>query len=81
MPVRQDWLLVDQDPRLIEEADIVPPTSQNQRSIEEDLVAMGKELAALPVEAATHRAEHAIRNHDPCISCSAHFLRLRVVGQ
>ena len=69
------------DAGLITQAQIAAPTSQNQRSIEEDLVAMGKELATLPVEAATHRAEHAIRNHDPCISCSAHFLRLRVVGQ
>jgi coenzyme F420-reducing hydrogenase alpha subunit len=62
---------------LITEAQIAAPTSQNQRSIEEDLIAMGAELARLPEAAATQRAEHAIRNHDPCISCSAHFLRLR----
>ena len=66
------------DGGLIGEAQITPPTAQNQRSIEEDLLAMGKELVALEPAAATRRAEHAIRNHDPCISCSTHFLELRV---
>lgn len=37
---------------------------------------MGPMLAALPHDAASRRAEHAIRNHDPCISCSTHFLTL-----
>jgi coenzyme F420-reducing hydrogenase alpha subunit len=60
----------------IEEAQIVPPTSQNQRSIELDLLDMGELLASLPLEAATRRAEHAVRNYDPCISCSTHFLTL-----
>lgn len=62
---------------LVEEARIIPPTSQNQRSMEEDLVALGPELAALPLDEATRRAEHVIRNYDPCISCSTHFLTLR----
>jgi coenzyme F420-reducing hydrogenase alpha subunit len=62
---------------LIEEAQITPPTSQNQRSMELDLVAMGPVLAAMPIEAATRHAEHAVRNYDPCISCSTHFLKLK----
>jgi sulfhydrogenase subunit alpha len=61
---------------LVQDAQITPPTSQNQRSIEEDLLALGPMLAAMPHDAATRRAEHAIRNHDPCISCSTHFLTL-----
>jgi sulfhydrogenase subunit alpha len=65
------------DAGIIRDAQITPPTSQNQRSIEEDLLAMGKELLALPPDAATRRAEHAVRNYDPCISCSTHFLELR----
>ena len=60
----------------VSDAQIAPPTSQNQRSIEDDLLAMGPMLAALPHDVATRRAEHAIRNHDPCISCSTHFLTL-----
>lgn len=62
---------------IIEDAQIAPPTSQNQRGIEEDLLALGPMLAKLPHEEATRRAEHAIRNYDPCISCSTHFLTLR----
>jgi coenzyme F420-reducing hydrogenase alpha subunit len=61
---------------LITDAQLVPPTSQNQGSMELDLVAMGDVLASLPLEAATRRAEHAVRNYDPCISCSTHFLTL-----
>jgi sulfhydrogenase subunit alpha len=62
---------------LVTDAVIAPPTSQNQRGIEEDLLAMGPLLASLPLDQATRRAEHAVRNYDPCISCSTHFLTLR----
>ena len=63
---------------LIRDARIVPPTSQNQRTIEEDLRGMAEELARLPLDVATRRAEQAIRNYDPCISCSTHFLELKL---
>lgn len=61
----------------VQDARIIPPTSQNQRSMEEDLVALGPMLVNLPLEEATRRVEHTIRNYDPCISCSTHFLTLR----
>lgn len=60
------------------DAKIVPPTSQNQLSMEQDLFEMAAELARLPIREATHRAEQAIRNHDPCISCATHFLTLNI---
>lgn len=60
------------------DAKIVPPTAQNQLSIEEDLFELAPELAELPLPEATHRAEQAVRNHDPCISCATHFLTLRI---
>lgn len=66
---------IDED-GLIAEAKIVPPTSQNQGQIEEDLRAYLPELAELDDAAATLRCEHLIRNYDPCISCATHFLRL-----
>jgi coenzyme F420-reducing hydrogenase alpha subunit len=66
------------DAGLITDAKIVPPTSQNQRTIEDDLVALAPVLAELPLAAATARAEQAIRNYDPCISCATHFLTLKV---
>ncbi len=62
----------------IADAKIVPPTSQNQRVIEEDLYRMGKMLADLPKNEAKKRAEQAVRNYDPCISCATHFLDLRI---
>ncbi|MCE9572948.1 MAG: nickel-dependent hydrogenase large subunit [Deltaproteobacteria bacterium] len=66
------------DAGLVTHAQITPPTSQNQRGIEEDLRAMGPTLAKLSLEDATRHAEHAIRNYDPCISCSTHFLTLTI---
>ena len=62
----------------IESARIVPPTSQNQARIELDL----RHLVETRPDAAdpdlTDACEKAIRNHDPCISCATHFLRLDV---
>ncbi len=64
---------------IITDAQIVPPTSQNQPSIEADLWTAARAWGAeLDDHALTHRCEHAIRNYDPCISCATHFLDLRV---
>ena len=63
---------------LLSDAQIVPPTSQNQKSIEDDLWQLASELAELPHDQATWRAEQMIRNHDPCISCATHFLELAI---
>ncbi len=60
------------------DAKIVPPTSQNQRSIEEDLFAFVSAHASLPDDELRLRCEQAIRNYDPCISCATHFLKLDV---
>jgi coenzyme F420-reducing hydrogenase alpha subunit len=66
------------DDGLITDARIVPPTSQNQLSIEEDLRAVVARYAELGDEELRLRCEQAIRNHDPCISCATHFLELTV---
>ncbi|MEW6442640.1 MAG: Ni/Fe hydrogenase subunit alpha [bacterium] len=58
-------------------ARIVPPTSQNQAVMEEDLAELGARLMDLPDEEAALKCEHLIRNYDPCISCSTHFLKFR----
>ncbi len=63
---------------LIAEARIVPPTSQNQAMIEEDLKDLVERNIALPDEQLQHRCEQSIRNYDPCISCATHFLKLDV---
>ncbi len=62
----------------IVDAKIVPPTAQNQKTIEDDLYALAPALAAMSHEDATQRAEQAVRNYDPCISCSTHFLKLTI---
>ena len=66
------------DDGLIAEAKIVPPTSQNQGQIENDLRAYVPHVAAFDDAVATQKCEHLIRNYDPCISCSTHFLDLRI---
>ncbi len=60
------------------DARIVPPTAQNQKSIEADLWELVQANADLPVEELQWRCEQAIRNYDPCISCATHFLKLHV---
>ncbi|MGW3095215.1 Ni/Fe hydrogenase subunit alpha [Streptomyces sp. NPDC001102] len=67
---------------LVADATMVPPTAQNQGAIEDDL----RRLAQAAIgegdvgdEELTDLCERAIRNHDPCISCSTHFLDLTVV--
>jgi len=59
----------------IQSARIVPPTSQNQATIEEDLRQLAAGLVDLLDDQAALRCEHLIRNYDPCISCSVHFLK------
>jgi len=60
------------------DARIVPPTSQNQRTIEANLREFVAAHLDLPEDELTLRCEQAIRNHDPCISCATHFLRLEI---
>lgn len=60
----------------IAEARIVPPTSQNQASIEADLAEYVEGFLGLPDDELRHRCEQTVRNYDPCISCATHFLRL-----
>lgn len=66
-----------EDGRIVE-AKIVPPTSQNQKCIEQDLWQYVERAMHLPDEQLTWQCEQAIRNYDPCISCATHFLKLTV---
>jgi coenzyme F420-reducing hydrogenase alpha subunit len=59
-------------------ARISAPTSQNQLSIEEDLCEVANQSSDLSDDALRDRCEQTIRNYDPCISCSCHFLKLAV---
>ena len=66
------------DDGVIRSARIVPPTSQNQRAIEDDLRRFVAARLDFDDTRLTSECEQAIRNYDPCISCSTHFLDLRV---
>jgi coenzyme F420-reducing hydrogenase alpha subunit len=62
----------------IKTARIVPPTSQNQPTIEDDLRAVASTVLDQPDDTIRHLCEQSIRNFDPCISCSTHFLKLSI---
>ena len=66
------------DDGLVRNAQIVPPTSQNQAAIEHDLAQFAPSVLSLPHAELTHRLEQLIRSYDPCISCATHFLDLRI---
>lgn len=63
---------------IITDALIIPPTSQNQATIEHDLWHYVERHLDLDDDELRRRAEVTIRNHDPCISCATHFLDLTV---
>ncbi|MEW6681381.1 MAG: Ni/Fe hydrogenase subunit alpha [Nitrospirota bacterium] len=66
------------DQGVILDAKIVPPTSQNQRMIEQDLRDLVPRHLDLPKDQLTWRCEQAVRNYDPCISCATHFLTVKI---
>jgi coenzyme F420-reducing hydrogenase alpha subunit len=68
---------LDRDGSIVE-AKIVPPTSQNQLAIEEDLRDVVSRHVDLDDERLRALCEQTIRNYDPCISCATHFLDLEV---
>jgi sulfhydrogenase subunit alpha len=63
---------------IITGAKIVPPTSQNQKRIEDDLWRFVPQLTGESIDRMTWACEQAIRNYDPCISCATHFLKVDV---
>ncbi|MFI9415395.1 Ni/Fe hydrogenase subunit alpha [Nocardia gamkensis] len=67
------------DQEVVRSARIVPPTSQNQAVMEDDLRRVASDHLDLDDAALAAICERAIRNYDPCISCSAHFLDIDVV--
>ena len=66
------------DDGTILDAKIVPPTSQNQLAIEDDLRDVVGRHVTLADDELRDLCEQTIRNYDPCISCATHFLTLEV---
>jgi coenzyme F420-reducing hydrogenase alpha subunit len=63
----------------ITSARILPPTSQNRASIEDDLRRFVQDRLDLEDDQLARECEQAIRNYDPCISCATHYVSLKVV--
>jgi len=66
------------DDGLVTFAKIVPPTSQNQRQIEDDLRELLPGVLDDDEQTTAMYCERLIRSYDPCISCSTHFLKLTI---
>jgi len=64
------------DSGAVEFAKIVPPTSQNQKQIEDDLKTYLPSILNEPDNRVAELCEKLVRNYDPCISCSTHFLKI-----
>jgi sulfhydrogenase subunit alpha len=62
----------------IASAKIVPPTSQNQLFMEDDMRDYVGSVLDLPEPEAAAKLEALIRCYDPCISCATHFLTLEI---
>lgn len=66
------------DEGIIRDARIIAPTSQNQKVVESDLRDFVNRHIDLPRDQLTWKCEQVVRNYDPCISCSCHFLKLKI---
>jgi coenzyme F420-reducing hydrogenase alpha subunit len=66
------------DQGLVEFARIVPPTAQNYHRMEDDLKAILPDVLDQSEAEIAHICEKLIRTYDPCISCSTHFVKLRL---
>ncbi|MEM4347691.1 MAG: Ni/Fe hydrogenase subunit alpha [Candidatus Altiarchaeota archaeon] len=60
-------------------ANILPPTTQNLKNIEDDIMQILPKILNRSEEEIKLELEKLIRSYDPCISCSTHFLELNLV--
>jgi sulfhydrogenase subunit alpha len=67
------------DEGLIQGANCIIPTNQNNGNIEVDMRALVPQILDRPQEEITHMMEMLVRAYDPCISCSTHFLTVEFV--
>jgi sulfhydrogenase subunit alpha len=69
------------DRGVIVDAKIVPPTSQNLKTIEGDLGQFVQSHLVIQKDKLEWQCEQAVRNYDPCISCATHFLKLHIENE
>ena len=61
---------------MIEDYDVIVPTSQNQINIEKDLKKYFAANLDKPEDVLRVEAEKIIRAYDPCMSCATNFLKI-----
>lgn len=64
------------DKGLVEDYDVIVPTSQNQITIENDLKKYFNENLSKNEDELKLNAEKIIRAYDPCMSCATNFLKI-----
>ena len=62
-------------------ANIIPPTAQNYAAMEEDIIKVQDLIVNAPRDKAQRVVEMTIRNYDPCISCSVHAIKLKILRE
>jgi len=63
----------------VEKARIIPPTTQNLAHIEQDILMQIPEIINKPIDEAQLMVEMIVRNYDPCISCSVHAIKVKII--
>ena len=66
---------------IIIKANCIIPTSQNVNNIERDMKKLVPEILNKSDQDITLALEMLVRAYDPCISCSAHFLKVKYVNR
>jgi coenzyme F420-reducing hydrogenase alpha subunit len=66
---------------LVRDSKITPPTSQNQKVIEQDLLRYAEAHVSADDAALTWGCEQTVRNYDPCISCATHVLKVNLTRE
>ena len=61
---------------VLTKANCVIPTNQNHNNIQKDMEALVPLILSQPEDEIAHTLEMLVRAYDPCISCSAHLLKV-----
>ena len=70
--------IIINDEGIVEDGEVIVPTSQNQVNIERDVGVIVEQLfGKSSKEEINHEIEKLIRAYDPCMSCGAHFLKVK----
>ncbi len=72
--------VLDKDGK-ITHANIVTPTAQNLRNMQDDIRNILPSVLHLPNNKLVMEIEKLIRSYDPCFSCSTHFLKVKWIGK